>query len=47
LGVLLKSLADAEKMVTPFTIIKGIGITNDGGNKGSFTAQVRKGKPLP
>jgi amino acid adenylation domain-containing protein len=45
--VLLKSLADAEKDGdTIYGIIKGIGITNDGGNKGSFTAPSTEGQAI-
>ncbi|MFS4457078.1 amino acid adenylation domain-containing protein [Maribacter sp. 2304DJ31-5] len=43
--VLLKSLADAKKDGdTIHGIIKGIGINNDGGNKGSFTAPSVEGQ---
>src|SRR5690606_35407150 len=37
--VLLKRLSDAEKAGDRiYAVIKGIGINNDGGGKGSFTA---------
>jgi acyl transferase domain-containing protein len=43
--VLLKSLDDAQKDGDRiYGIIKGIGITNDGGNKGSFTAPSIEGQ---
>ncbi|AWG22187.1 type I polyketide synthase [Flavobacterium faecale] len=43
--VLLKSLEDAQKDGdTIYGIIKGVGINNDGGNKGSFTAPSTEGQ---
>ena len=43
--VLLKSLETAQKDGDKiFAIVKGIGITNDGGNKGSFTAPSVEGQ---
>lgn len=45
--VLLKSLEDAQKDGDKiFGIIKGIGVTNDGGNKGSFTAPSAEGQAI-
>ncbi|MGY3053453.1 amino acid adenylation domain-containing protein [Pedobacter sp. UYEF25] len=43
--VLLKNLADAERDGdTIYAIVKGIGLNNDGGNKGSFTAPTTAGQ---
>ena len=43
--VLLKSLEDAQRDGdTVHAVIKGIGVTNDGGNKGSFTAPSAEGQ---
>jgi len=45
--VLLKSLEKAQKDGDKiYGIIKGIGVTNDGGNKGSFTAPSTEGQAI-
>lgn len=44
-AILLKRLEDAEKDGdTIYGVIKGVGINNDGGNKGSFTAPSTEGE---
>src|SRR5690606_14597809 len=44
-AVLLKSLEDAEKDGDfIYAVIKGVGVNNDGGNKGSFTAPSANGQ---
>ncbi|MCH5720441.1 polyketide synthase [Niabella hibiscisoli] len=44
-AVLLKRLKDAEEDGdTIYAVVKGVGINNDGGNKGSFTAPSAEGQ---